>query len=356
MIELFINLQLFAEAGTLVNATNQYVNAYTGEGTAFTDSKTLAPNNKIFYDTTMLKNHRDKLVFAQLGTKQTLPEHTGQTVEWQKWDTLGDCDQLTEGVIPTGDKLGMTTQSVTIYQYGKYVAISDKQMTHGLRSAVLGATEEIGASAGKTEDKLVRNVLAANTNILFADAYNGDTYVSTPSTEAELQTALASYTCNLTPDMVAKAVVTLEKGGADPHTGSDFVCVAHPSVLYDLRRNKEWIDFHKYAATRELFKNEMGELNGVRFISDTLAPVIKGTGQTYATYKTMFFGKDAFAVVDPEGGSRETFIKSPKEVGGPLEQFGTVGVKFETACKVLYPERMVTVWCGSKYSTVDDAN
>ena len=36
------------------------------------------------------------------------------------------------------------------------------------------------------------------------------------------------------------------------------------------------------------------------------------------------FAKDAFGVIDPEGGGLETIIKDKKEVGGPLEQFGTV--------------------------------
>jgi hypothetical protein len=52
----------------------------------------------------------------------------------------------------------------------------------------------------------------------------------------------------------------------------------------------------------------------------------------------------------------ETIIKDKKEVGGPLEQFGTVGVKFEMAAKILYQERMVTVWSGSSYSAVEEAN
>ena len=70
----------------------------------------------------------------------------------------------------------------------------------------------------------------------------------------------------------------------------------------------------------------------------------------------MFFAKDAFGVIDAEGGGMETIIKDKKEVGGPLEQFGTVGVKFEAAAKILYQERMCTVWSGSTYSGTDSEN
>ena len=51
-----------------------------------------------------------------------------------------------------------------------------------------------------------------------------------------------------------------------------------------------------------------------------------------------------------------TIIKSAKEIGGPLEQFSTVGCKFEMAAKILYQERMCTVWSGSSYSGTETQN
>ena len=70
----------------------------------------------------------------------------------------------------------------------------------------------------------------------------------------------------------------------------------------------------------------------------------------------MVFGKDAFGVIDVEGGGLETIYKSRKEVGGPLEQFCTIGIKFCMAAKILYQERFVTIWSGSPYSGTDTAN
>ena len=351
-----LDLHLFADSGTLTNATTQYVNAYTGDVTAFAGVNTLTPTMKTFYDTELLENHRDQLIFAQLGRKQALPAHRGRTIEWRKWNTLPLCDALTEGVIPTGKKMGMTSINVALAQYGQYVTVSDLLELHALDDVILGATEELGAAGGKTHDLLVRNVLKAGTNILFADAYDGTTYQSTPANEAGLQSALGSYTCNLTPDMILKAVTNLKTGGAPTFSGNKYVAVIHPHVSYDLRKHPDWIEAHKYASPGQIFNGEIGELHGVRFIESNLAPIIKGDGQTYATYKTMFFGKDAFGVIDPEGAGMETIVKSKEQVGGPLNQFSTIGTKFEIAAKILYPERMVTVWSGSTYSTTDSAN
>ena len=75
-----------------------------------------------------------------------------------------------------------------------------------------------------------------------------------------------------------------------------------------------------------------------------------------AVYGTLFFGKDAFGVVDPEGMGAEMIIKDRSQIGGPLNQFSTVGYKFETAARILYQNRMVRVESCSAYSGVDEAN
>ena len=50
----------------------------------------------------------------------------------------------------------------------------------------------------------------------------------------------------------------------------------------------------------------------------------------------------------------QMIIKSPEQVGGPLDQFGTVGVYFETGGGVQYEESLLRVECGSYYSNVDE--
>ena len=63
MKEFKLNLQLFAEAGTLVNATTTYVNAYTGDKTAFDSTNTLSGELKTFYDTELLENARIEMFY-----------------------------------------------------------------------------------------------------------------------------------------------------------------------------------------------------------------------------------------------------------------------------------------------------
>ena len=357
----YMFLQLFADAGTLTNTTVQYVNSYTGEVTAFDDKNTLAAELKTFYDTELLENARVDMIYAQFAKKQPLPANHGGSVEWRKFNTFARATKLIEGVIPTGQKMGMSTITASIDQYGTYATISDKLDMRAYDPVITVASEEMGASAAETGEVLIRDGLLTNTNILYCDNVKSDgTFVSTPTSAATMGASEADGYALLTPDMVAKAATKMKKDRV-PKINGKYVAVIHPSVVYDLRKSKEWMDVHKYAAVTEIFNGEIGELHGVRFVENTFAPVLggddyknKADGVTYATY---FFGKDAFAIIDPEGGALEMIAHDKSQIGGPLNQFSTVGYKFETnGASVLYPERLLCVMSVSSYSDIDEVN
>lgn len=357
-----LNLQLFAEAGTLVNATGNYVNAYTGETTAFSGTNTLSGELKTFYDTELLENARIEMFYAQFAKKQKLPANHGKNVEWRKWNTFAKATKLQEGVIPTGQKFGMSTKMGAIEQYGTYAAITDTLELRAYDDVILGATEEMGASAAETQETLIRDALLTNMNVLYCDNITlADEKKSgaTPTSPAEME-ASETVMSVLTPKMVAKAATKMKKDKV-PTINGKYYAVIHPSVAEDLRNSNGWIELHKYSATDEIFNGEIGELHKVRFVENVFAPVLDGEdysnkagGKTYATY---FFGKDAFGIIDPEEGALEMIIKSKEQAGGPLNQFSTVGYKFETnGATPLYPERTLRVMSCSSYSATDEAN
>ena len=295
----------------------------------------------------------------------TVPTGGGKTVEWRKWNTLEDAGALTEGVIPTGQKFGQSAVTQAITQYGTYVSVSDQLELHAIDDVILGAAEELGASAGTTQDKLVRNVAAAGTNVQYCDKVGTNGAHTAVTSRAGLDT-----TAKLTPDEVNKAVTTLKKMKA-PKIDGKYVAIIHPSVAYDLRSSDAWVEAHKYAAPEEIFNGEIGELHGVRFIETTEAKIFNGEGcpvktaadtskgtpaEYYSVYATLFLGKDAYGMIDPEGGNLEMIIKDKGQVGGPLNQFSTLGYKFSSAAKILYEDRMVRVESCGAYSAEDEAN
>ena len=431
-----LELQFFAEAGSNVNATGGMTNAYTGEVVPRSAANLMSPELKEYYDTELLENARPELRYAQFGKKQKLPKNHGGTVEWRKWNAFRRAGKLTEAVIPSGQDFGVTKITGSVDQYGTYTAISDKLELRAHDDVILGATEEMGASAAETQEKLIRDALYTGTNVMYCDKVAlSDGSASAVTAESGL-CENATHVCHLTPEMINRAVTILKKNRV-PRISGRYYAVIHPSVAHDLRQSEGWIEAHKYAAPEALLNGEIGELHGVRFIENVFAPVFKGAdlasdarslkvnnqsgytgavtsvafdggtvaanalkGRTIsingvpakvtantgsaitvestnfgsvsdnsdilpadfgagdvAAYATYFFGKDAFGIIDPEGGALEMIIHDKGEIGGPLNQFSTIGYKFETnGATILYPERLLRVMSTSSFSGTDEAN
>ena len=353
-------LQLFAEAGTLVNGTASFVNAHTGETTAFTDGHSMSGELKTYYDTELLENARPEMFYAQFAKVQPLPANHGKTVEWRKWNTFEKAGVLQEGVIPTGQKFGMSSKTGVIEQYGTYASITDQLEMHAYDPVIIGAADEMGSAAAETQETLIRDGLLVNTNVLYCDNIdlNSGAVLGTPTSCGEMEAA-ADKMSMLTPMMVAKAV-TLMKKNRVPTIDGKYYAVIHPSVAFDLRNSAGWLEAHKYAAPEELFNGEIGELHGCRFVENVFAPVMDGEYANKAgtvTYATYLFGKDSFGIIDPDGGALQMIIHDKSEIGGPLNQFSTVGFKLETnGATILYPERLLRIMSCSSYSSSDEPN
>lgn len=339
-----INFQFFAEAGNMVvTTTGSVVDAYSGNQVG---AVTVSGANKEFYANELLENARPNLVLTQLGQHMVLPKHHGKTVEWRKLSTFAPPESaLQEGVIPTSSTFEMETITAQLQQFGDYTTISDQLEMHAVDPLVLGLAEEMGAAAGSTAEGVVRAALAGSTNMYFAPDSAGNLPM-------ELDSILPEN--KITMDLVHQIVTTLKRNKAPKFDGRWYVAVIHPCVAYDLTRCDEWIEAHKYAATTELFTGEIGCIRGVRFIESTEVPVINN--YTTNVFLTVFMGKNAFAVVDPEGMGLEMIIKDKSQAGGPLDQFSTVGYKFETAAAILYPERLVCLASAATNGDKETAN
>lgn len=323
MKELKMNIQLFSADVNPINVTTQ---------------SSMSPTMKTFYDTTLLENAREQMIFTQFGKKQPMK---GNKVEWRKFNTFAKAlTPLTEGVIPTGQTFGMTTIEAETTQHGDFVAVSDRLELESYDDVIFGASEEMGATSGETYDTLTRNILVAGNCV----AYAGGKESRSALTNADV----------LTPDLVNRTQTWLKKNKA-PKIDGAYVALIHPSVAYDLRNSEEWKEYHKYNDVTPIFKGEIGGLHGVRFVESNECKVWKEDGGV-AVYATLFLGKDAYGILDPEGEGMEMIVKPKEVIGGPLNQFSTIGYKFCHGAKILYQERMMRVETGSALGDNDEAN
>jgi len=334
-------IQLFAVQTTLLNASGN----------------DLSPEMKTFYDKALLYAAQAQLVHHQFGQKRPIPKNGGKTIEFRKFTPLAKAlTPLTEGVTPAGNQLDVTTITATVNQYGDFIALSDVLELTAIDNVVLETTKLLGDQAGLTMDTIVRDILVAGTNVMYAPKINASTGAETAVTSR----ASLDATAVLTVDLVQQVVARLRAVNT-PRINGSYVAIIHPYAEYDIMRDPEWIDPHKYKDTTNLYEGEIGMISGVRFVESTEAKIWRGTGSPsgLSVFGTLFFGENAYGVTDVEGGGLQTIVKQKGSAGtaDPLDQRSSVGWKaIETAEILMQPYMIRVEHCSSRWSATAAAN
>lgn len=330
-----LNLQLFAVGDRATMNPNT------------TSTPGMSPTMKDFYDTALLENARAVMVWEQFAKRQTTTH--GKRAEWRRFNTYAPATTpLVEAQPPTGKTFGMSTITGEIAQYGDFTTVSDVLELTAFDDVIYGATEEMGAAMGETYDVLTRDMISLGNSVMYAPNLGADGAETAVTARSGL-----NGTSRLTPKVVHNASTWLKKHRA-PKINGYYIAVIHPSVAHDLIETDEWKEFQKYTTSDKIFKGEIGELYGIKFIESDTAKIVK-TGND-AVYLTQFFGKDAFGIIDLEGAGQEMIIHDKSEIGGPIDQYSTIGYKFMHGGAILYQERMLRVESNSSFSKDDVAN
>ena len=335
-----LDLQMFATAST----QNQNTTGASG----------MSAEMKTFYEKRLIDQAEPALVHDQFGDPYPIPANGGKNIEFRKYDSLPKATTpLTEGVTPDGQTMNVSTVTAEVKQYGGWVPITDTLQLTSIDNNIVQATKIIASQAGRTLDTIVRDVLAGGTNVIYAPKI-GEGGAETAVTSR----ATLDATCQLTSDLIARAATQLKAMNADP-IGTSFVGIIHPYVAYDLRRDPDWIDVHKYAQPDEIYNGEIGTLHGVRFVETSEAKIWKGTGcpAGLAVFSTLILGAHAYGSTEIEGGGLEHIVKQLGYGDDPLNQRASVGWKAHKTAERLVEQYMVRIEsCSARYSATAEAN
>ena len=332
-----INLQLFALTSNGVNATvaSGSMGALNASGAYNAPNTDLSVEMKTFYDMTLIDEASANLVHDQFGQKRPIPANGGKTIEFRKFDSLPKATTpISEGVTPAGKSLKATAITATVEQYGDFITQSDVLELTSLDNTILEATKLLGKQAGMTLDTIVREKLMAGKNVLYCPKVSADGVETAVTSRSGLDT-----TCQLSVKRIQKAVAMLRAQNA-PTIGGKYVAIIHPYVAYDLMRDPEWIDAHKYANPTNLYEGEIGEVAGVRFVQTTEAKIFEG-----GVFATLVLGEGAYGVTDISGGGLQTIVKQKGSAGtaDPLDQRSSVGWKAMKTAEILVDQYMVRI-------------
>jgi N4-gp56 family major capsid protein len=220
--------------------------------------------------------------------------------------------------------------------------MSDVLMLTAIDNTLLETTKLLGSQAGSTLDTVTREVLNGGTSVMYSGG-------------KEARDALDAG-CKLTVDDIYKAARFLKTQNAPKIDGS-YVAIIHPDVAYDLMRDEEWVDVHKYSATSEIFEGEIGKLAGVRFVETTEAKIFADAGADgRSVYSTLVLGANAYGVTEVTGGGLTHIVKQLGSGGtaDPLNQRATAGWKGTKTAERLVENYMIRIESASSFD--GDAN
>lgn len=303
-----------------------------------TGDASLSAEMRTYYSDYLIDNAKPNLVHDQFGQKHAIPKNGGKTIQFRKFMPFSKAtNPLTEGITPDGGSLSVTNVTATVDQYGYYVTISDMLMLTAIDNTLVETTKLLGAQAGSTLDTITREVLNGGTSVM----YSGGKEARDAITEAD----------KLTVDDIFKAARFLKTQNTPKINGS-YVAIIHPDVAYDLMRDEEWVDVHKYSSATEIFEGEIGKLGGVRFVESTEAKIFADAGSGGRdVYSTLVLGANAYGVTEVTGGGLEHIVKQLGSGGtaDPLNQRATAGWKGTKTAERLVENYMIRIESASSF-------
>jgi len=199
--------------------------------------------------------------------------------------------------------------TVTLTEYGNAVSTTAKLRGTSFLDVDAAAANIVGYNAGISIDSIIREVLAAGTNVVYGGG--GSTNPSSRAT-VEAEDIIEA-------NDIRKVVAQLRKANAVSFGGM-YMGYIHPDVSYDLRRETgvaSWRDPHVYSDPANIYMGEIGAFEGVRFIETPRAKNFEdaGASSTVDVYCTHIMGRQALAKAHSLTDGNGPF---PRVVRGPV--------------------------------------
>lgn len=283
----------------------------TGSPTAYAGGSTaLSPAIQTLWSKEILFQAMPILRFEQFAVKKTeLGVTPGLTINFMRYNNLGQATQLVEGIRLQTNPLTASQFSITVAEQGYAVAVSELLLNASFDDVMASASRLLGRNMATYLDVSARDTLLQASSEIYGyqkdtGTLNNQVYYN-PGTKGSGRASLTGD-FYLTSQTVYDAVETLATKNV-PRLGETYVCFVHPHQSRWLRNDPQFIEMTKYAAPGNFMMGEIGRLNDVVFIETTQVrrtPNGAGAGYTADTagvgngnadrYDAIFIGDNAF--------------------------------------------------------------
>jgi len=227
------------------------------------------------------------------------PTHRGDSITEQLTQNHSEAS-ITAAKTPLGEESDVSatqhpaTTSVTFTpnEYGFAEVRTLKLSNRSMVPIEPEIARAVADHCGKTVDELLQDQAVLGTQVYRAGGAGTTGALTTGNT--------------LTSDMVRLAVTKLRAAGAGTRDGVFYAGVIHPNVSYDLRKEAGaggWRLPQEYNVGDKLYKGEIGEWEGVRFIENARTRKANDGASGATVYRSFILGHEALGesvVVEPE--------------------------------------------------------
>lgn len=207
------------------------------------------------------------LIFHQLSEKAQMPAGEGKTFQFNRYERLPlPLAPLSEGVDPSSTDMTISTVTATADQWGAYVELSDVAVLTIKHPLLQVAMNLLSYQAAECVERENINLLLTGTSV----TYGGS---------ATTRSALSNVATDSFVDAVAQKVVKrLRDRGAHEDESGYFVGVVDTAMEQDISAssNSTFTQAASYSAIRTLYKGEIGEWRGVRWMRSNFIPSLTG--------------------------------------------------------------------------------
>lgn len=238
------------------------------------------------------------LRFEQFAVKKTeLGVQPGLTINFMRYDNLGEASQLVEGVRLETAPLHASQFSITVAEHGHAVAVSELLLNASFDDVMASASRLLGRNMATYLDVSCRDVLHSASSVVYGYQQATTRTAQSPYDAGSPAADRAALTGDfyLSPSAVKDAVETLATKNV-PRLGETYVCFVHPHQSRTLRDWAEFIEVTKYASPGNFMLGEIGRLWDVVFIETTqVRQTVDGAGASdQDRYDAVMIGDNAF--------------------------------------------------------------
>jgi N4-gp56 family major capsid protein len=264
------------------------------------------------YDLAFMYELNSMPILRNFVTRSSIaPDHRSHTIVLQKFQYL-DVNETTTTAAELDEETDVTPVDVpspldiviTATEYGRLITHTQYFEDSAMVPFDQYLVRLLADDAGKTIDEKLQTDIATELLTGDTDGYGliiVDGGVETRVDSAAYQAAHDALVAgdNITAETVRNRGVSFLENNVLTWDRQNYVCVAHPRVLADLREeagSAGWRDAKDYmnAPDLKMLPNELGIFEGFRFLSNNRVRTGESTS-TDGTYRSYWFGQDALA-------------------------------------------------------------